>query len=114
MQPSHLCDFVCSKTSNSKPAGVVNVESGCACVVKIFVLDALGFKPCSKQATTSVKHAAGCCADSPKKNVPSAKPRSNKCDVRTVAQVPEFCLNIIQTFVSYLPHFGSQMLPNVF
>ena len=37
--------LVCSNTSNSNPAGVVNVEGRCACVVNTFVLDALSFNP---------------------------------------------------------------------
>lgn len=44
-QPRHLCDFVRSKMSTSDFAGVFNVESDCACVVKTLVLGALSFKP---------------------------------------------------------------------
>lgn len=54
-QPTHLCDFVRSKMSNSDFAEVFNVESDCVCVVKTLVLGALSFKPqvtcCSKQGT---------------------------------------------------------------
>ena len=81
-QPSHLCVFVCSNTSNSNPAGVVNVEGGCACVVNTFVLDALSFNPtCPRQVTSASSMLPTTCADSPNNRMSSAKRKSNKCDI---------------------------------
>ena len=96
-QPSHLCVFVCSNTSNSNPAGVVNVEGGCLCVVNTFVLDALSFNPtCSRQVTRASSMLPSACADSPNNNMSSAKRKSNKCDIPSPKLRPKWSTRLRQ------------------
>ena len=67
-QPNELCQIFRPKTSNSNPAGVVDVQSGCACVVKTFRVGRVEFQADFLQTGhQSVKHAAN--RESPNNNL---------------------------------------------
>ena len=97
-----ICAFlVCSNTSNSNPAGVVDVEGGCACVVNTFVLDALSFNPtCPRQVTSASSMLPTTCADSLNNNMSSAQRRSNKCDIPLPKLRPIFFIFFSRLFAA--------------
>ena len=90
--PSHLCALVASKISISRPFCVVTVLPGCACVVRILVLEAFNAKPTSfKQVTNASTIRAASTEGVANSKMSSANRKSNSGIPPSPKSKPPFC-----------------------